>query len=220
MGFTGRDPGARLTAAGYAWRAYSEVIDWEDTPARAVDGWIWTVYHRKPFFRWEFVHVGYGRANGPYNGRTAFHNVMDLAAPRSGRTGTRHATFAVFPVPGQTDVPTGFRGDLEGPSPPAPGTLGAWPRGWSSGTVISAHFNDSNFTITSHELFKSDPAGNRCDPVEHTMISAANDMNLRNSPDVFLYANAELSAQTEYVVRLRGTLGGENFERIWAFTTR
>lgn len=219
-GFTGRDPGARLTAAGYQWSTYGEVIDWEDTPARAVDGWIWTVYHRKPFLRWEFVHVGYGRVNGPYNGRTAFHNVMDLAAPRSGRSGTRHSTFAIFPVPGQTDVPTGFRGDLEGPTPPAPGTLGAWPRGLSSGTVISAHFNDNNFTVTSHELFKSNPDSNLCDPVEHTMISTANDANLRSSPDVFLYANAELTAQTEYVVRLRGTLGGANFERSWAFTTR
>ncbi len=219
-GFTGRDPGARLTAAGYSWSTYGEVIDWADTPERAVDEWIWTVYHRKPFMRWEFVHVGYGRVNGPYNGRTAFHNVMAFAAPRSGRSGTRHAAFAVFPVPGQSDVPTGFRGDLEGPTPPAPGTLGAWPRGLSSGTVVSAHFNDNNFSVTSHELFRSNPESNQCDPVEHTFLSTANDMNLRNSSDVFLYGNEQLAARTEYVVRLRGTLGGANFERSWAFTTR
>lgn len=219
-GFVGRDPGARLTASGYAWSTYGEVIDWSDTPERAVDDWIWTVYHRKPFMRWEFVHAGFGRVNGPFNGRMAFHNVMDFATPRSGRSGTRHGTFAIFPVPGQTDVPTGFRGDLEGPTPPAPGTLGAWPRGVSSGTVVSAHFNDNNFSVTSHELFVSNPTTNQCDPVEHTFISTANDANLRSSPDVFLYGNTELAARTEHVVRLRGVLNGANFERTWAFTTR
>jgi uncharacterized protein YkwD len=220
MGFTGRDPGARMTAAGYPWSTYGEVIDWADTPERAVDEWIWTVYHRKPFLRWEYIHVGYGRVNGPYNGRTAFHNVMDFGTPRSGERPSQPSTFAIFPVPGQNDVPTGFRGDLEGPTPPAPGTLGAWPRGVSSGTVISAHFVENNFDVTSHELFRSSPAGNTCEPVEHTFISKANDMNLRNAPDVFMYANEQLQSGTEYVVRLRGTLNGGNFERAWAFTTR
>jgi uncharacterized protein YkwD len=220
MGFTGRDPGARITAAGYTWSTYGEVIDWASTPESAVDEWLWTVYHRQPFMRFEYVHIGYGRVRGPFNGREAFHNVMNFASPRGGATPTRPAAFVVFPVPGQTDVPPGFRGDLEGPTPPAPGTLGVWPRGLSSGTVVSAHFNDSNYEVAEHELYRSSPSNNQCEPVEHTFISRANDMNLRNGKDVFLYANQQLPAQTEFVVRLRGVVNGANFERTWAFTTR
>lgn len=219
-GFTGRDPGARMTAAGYAWSTYGEVIAWSDTAERAVDEWIWTVYHRKPFMRFEYVHVGFGRARGPFNGREAWHNVMDFGTPRGVRAPVP-TWFVVFPVPGQTDVPVGFRGDLEGPSPPAPGTLGPWPRGVSSGTVVSAHFPTNDFEVTAHDLFRSSPQSNQCEPVAHTFISRANDSNLRDAQDVFLYANEPLAAQTEYVVRLRGTRGGAaTFERTWAFTTR
>ncbi|MDP3275426.1 MAG: CAP domain-containing protein [Deltaproteobacteria bacterium] len=219
--FTGANPGARLVTSGYAWSAYGEVIDWADTPTRAVDEWIWTVYHRKPFMRWEYVHMGYGRAQGPYNGRTAWHNVVDFASPRSGERPTQPTSgFAVFPLPGQTDVPVGFRGDLEGPTPPAPGTLGAWPRGLSSGQVVSAHFVNAMFEVSEHLFYRSEPGGTRCEPVEHTFISRANDRNLMTSHDVFLYANEALQPMTEYVTHLRGTVNGQPFDRTWAFTTR
>jgi uncharacterized protein YkwD len=220
MNFTGRDPGARMTAAGYAWSTYGEVIDWANTPERAVDEWIWTVYHRKPFLRWEYLHVGYGRVFGPFNGGMSFHNVMDFGTPRSGARPTPPTTFAVFPVPGQMDVPPGFRGDLEGPTPPAPGMMGPWPRGVSSGTVVSAHFVDGSFDVSEHELYRSVPERNECEIVAHTFISKANDANLRNASDIFLYANEALQPRTEYVARLRGTVQGAPFERTWAFTTR
>lgn len=218
-GFTGRTMGDRMTAAGYSWSRASEVINWEPEPERAVDGWIWTVYHRQPFMDWRLTEVGYGRASGPFGGRTAQHNVMDFGTPR-GAQGTAPAEPVVFPVPGQTDVPPAFRGDLEGPTPPAPGGAATWPRGVASGTVISVHFPNSNWNITSHRLLRAD--GGTCTEVEHTFVTRATDRNLANtmSNDVFLYANQPLSPQAEYVVRVEGTFNGASWSRTWAFTTR
>jgi hypothetical protein len=219
-GFTGRSMADRMTAAGYSWSRASEVIDWEATPETAVDGWIWTVYHRQPFMDWHLVDVGYGREEGPFGGRPAQHNVMDFGTPQGDDSARAPRHPVVFPVPGQVDVPPAFRGDLEGPTPPGPGG-GAWPRGVSSGTVVSVHFPHNRWNISSHRLLRV--SGGMCEEVPHTFISHENDDNLnRGTPsnDVFLYANQPLDSQVEYVVRLEGTFDGFAWNRTWAFTTR
>jgi hypothetical protein len=217
-GFTGADPGARMTAAGYSWTAYGEVINWEPDADSAIDGWVWTVYHREPFMDFHLVEVGFARAASTQAGRTLQNDVMDFGS-------TSASTFSmpiqpwVFPVPGQIDVPTSFRGDLEGPTPPGPGG-GAWPSGVSSGPVVSVHFPGSNWTITDHHLFYA--AAGQCNDVPHTYISFQNDPNLNRggpSNDVFLYANSSLLGGTQYVVSVTGTYGGAPYQRAWLFTT-
>lgn len=212
-----------MTAAGYNWSRAAEVINWESDVDRAIDGWIWTVYHRQPFMDWRLVEIGYGREQGLLNGRTVYHNVMDFGAPRSGSMAQAPSAPVVFPVPGQSDVPPAFRGDLEGPTPPAPGGSGGpWPRGVASGTVISVHFPVSDWQVTAHRLFVHNGAA--CTEVPHTFVSKENDPNLNRggmgANDVFMYANEPLAARTEYVVQVEGTVNGAPWSRTWAFTTR
>jgi uncharacterized protein YkwD len=219
-GYTGTNMGDRMTSAGYEWTRASEVINWEDSANAAVDGWIWTVYHRQSFMDYRMLDTGYAYHDGTFGGRPATHNVMDFGAPRSGDAHAPNGP-VVFPVPGLTGVPAAFRGDLEGPTPPAPGGgTGAWPRGVSSGTVVSMHFPGDAWTVTEHHLFST--ANGACTEVEHTYISKDNDPNLnRGTPsnDVFLYANEPLAAATEYVASISGTWNGQAFTRTWAFTT-
>ena len=116
-------------------------------------------------------------------------------------------------------MPTGFRGDLEGPTPPGPGDLGPWPSGKSSGQVVSLHFTSSSWEVKEHHLY--DHTGAACAEVPHTYIDKNNDENLANfsSDDVFLYANDELRAGVEYVVVISGTFQGQPFTRSWAWKT-
>ncbi len=220
-GFTGVNMGDRMTTAGYQWSRASEVINWESDAEHAIDGWMWTVYHRQSFLDYRMVDTGYAYRDGQFGGRPATHNVMDFGLPRSSSP-QAPAGPVVFPVPGLTNVPRSFRGDLEGPTPPAPGGgATAWPRGVSSGTVVSMHFPGNNWTITDHHLFSA--ADSACTEVAHTYISKDNDPNLnRGTPsnDVFLYANEPLAAATEYVVSMSGTWNGQEFTRTWAFTTQ
>ena len=128
---------------------------------------------------------------------------------------------ALFPPAGAQQVRPYFRGDLEGPTPPGPGLVQPWPRGVSSGTVVSMHFGSDTFLIQSHEFYRSNQRAMRpeCDAVAHTFISRENDMNLMNARHVFMYANEQLQSRTEYVARIKGTLDGRPFDRSWAFTT-
>lgn len=219
-GFSGASMADRMTAAGYQWMRASEVINWEGDATAAIDGWIWTVYHRQPFMDYRLPDTGYGYSNGTLGGQAVVNNVMDFGLPRGGSPAAPAGPI-VFPVPGLTGVPTSFRGDLEGPTPPAPGGTGPWPRGVSSGTVISMHFPGDTWTVTEHHLF-SNPT-NACSEVPVTYISRANDPNLnRGTPsnDVFMYANQPLTGATEYVAWMAGTYNGADFSRTWAFTTQ
>lgn len=207
-GFTGMEPGAREYAAGYRYTRYSEVINWETFPEEAVDRWVWSVYHRIPFFDYRLVEEGYGTISN--------NNVMDFgtgAVP----TPKLPDPLPVFPLPGDKDVPPDFRGDLEEPTPLAPGGKGAWPQGKSSGQVISIHFGALGAKVTDHRLYNN--AGGACSEVEHTVMTADNDPAGSVSTEVFLYANDMLDTGTEYVVYLGGTFQGKPFARAWAFTT-
>jgi hypothetical protein len=212
-GFTGADLGAREMAAGYSYQSAFEVIDWESSVDAAVDRWLWSVYHRLPFLDHTLLEMGYGGSAGGMG----VNNVVDFGtasgSPRAPKI------LPVFPVPGDTGVPTGFRGDLEGPTPPGPGDLGAWPPGKTSGQVISMHFTGGNWQVDAHHLYSH--SGAACTEVAHTYIDKNDDPTLGDfsSNDVFLYANDELHAGTEYVVVISGMFQGQPFTRSWAFKT-
>ena len=213
MGYTGRSPGDRITAAGYRASLAGEVINWEATPQRAIDGWIWTVYHRTPFQDPSYTEVGFGAV------RTArMNNTMEFArAP--GQQPQAMAEPSLFPPPGTELVPTGFQGNLEGPTPPVPLTTRRWP----SGQVVSVMFPSTAFTVTTHKLYDG-----MCREVVHSTFRAATapevadstpDPNNRNARFVFLYADSRLQTNTRHTVEFRGTLNGAPWSRVWAFTT-
>ncbi len=209
-GFTGTSPGARVQAAGYHFASVGEVINWEDTPAAAIDGWIWTVYHREPFTDIGYVEAGFDEEVGPLNGRpNAHHNTMDLGRSL-GVAVPAQTGVAVFPPAGTTGVPPAFQGNLEGPTPPLPAS-GRWP----SGSVISLDFPSSNFTVASHQIYNS-----FCEPVPHTYFTTANDPNNHNARFVYFYANQPLNHAETYTVEVHATVDGADWSRTWKFHTQ
>jgi len=209
--YTGDTVGDRETAAGYSWVRASEVVNWESGPDNAIDRWLWSVYHRIPFMDFHMNDAGFAT-----HGTS---NVMDLATSRVKKSPKAPAVLPVFPVPGDTEVPVDFRGDLEEPTPPGPGGGGAWPHGVSSGQVVSLHFTGPSWKVTEHHIYNN--AGGACMEVPHTMATKDTDANLQafESNDVFLYADDVLDAGTEYVAVIGGTFAGNPFTRSWAFTT-
>ncbi len=219
MGYTGRTPFERVGATGYRASASGEVINWEATPTRSIDGWIWTVYHRTPFQDPSYTETGFAAAPGRPGDSRRFHNTMEFARPQGGTAGTL-TDVSLFPPPGTTGVPFQFQGNLEGPTPPTPAT-GRWP----SGTVISMMFPTNDFSITTHKLYDG-----QCQEVAHstfrssratasTVSDAQADTNNSNPRFVFLYGDTRLASNTQYTVELRGTLNGAPWSRVWAFTT-
>ncbi len=218
-GFTGRAPIDRVNATGYRASAEGEVINWEATVPRAIDGWIWTVYHRTPFQDPTFTETGFAAAPGMPGDSRRFHTTMEFARPQ-GASSSALTDVSVFPPPGTTGVPTAFQGNLEGPTPPTPAT-GRWP----SGTVISLMFPTNEFTIETHKLYDG-----QCQEVAHstfrssraaasTVADAQPDTNNSNPRFVFLYGDVRLTTNTQYTVEMRGTLNGAAWSRVWAFTT-
>lgn len=151
--------------------------------------------------------------------RTArINNTMEFARAQ-GQPPQAMADPSVFPPPGTELVPTGFQGNLEGPTPPVPLTTRRWP----SGQVVSVMFPTTAFTLTTHKLYDG-----MCREVVHSTFRAANapevadsmpDPNNRNPRFVFLYADSRLQGNTRHTVELRGTLSGAPWSRVWAFTT-
>ncbi len=211
-GFTGAAPGARATAAGYRPAALGEVINWESTPAAAIDGWIWTVYHRFPFVNPDYTEVGFAAVPGTFSGRRTNFNTMEFARP-SGEPTAVLTEPAVFPPPGQSDVPVLFRGNLEGPTPPLPAT-GRWP----SGPVITVTFPSTEFELTVHKIYDVS-----CAEVPSSYFTArtSTDSNVRNLARriAFFYPDEPLAASSEYTVEARGTVDGQPWSRVWRFTT-
>ena len=196
-GFTGQWPWDRMNAAGFEGSAYAEVIDWETGANDAVDGWIWTVYHREAFMDVSYNVLGYGTESD--------NNVMDF-----GRQGgsSNSGEPALFPVPGQTGVKPDFNGLYEGPRPPTPDD-GDWP----SGTVVSVSF-PSDMTITSHAIYDAD-----CNPVAHSAHSPADDANAGDG-FFYMYADDPLASHTTYTAEVHAMVGGTPWSAVWSFTTQ
>jgi hypothetical protein len=112
---------------------------------------------------------------------------------------------AVYPYPGQTDVPTSFDGSREGPTPPEP------PSGWPSGLPITVYAQ--NFTADSHVI----TLDGSTDPISHQWL--AEDDPTLPSYAKFLYTDAPMMANTTYHVVVSGTISGTAKTFDWTFTT-
>jgi hypothetical protein len=106
----------RMEAAGFpleAGNSWSEVVAFGFGPAGSVDGWVDTVYHRIPFVTPRWSGIGFGQAED----FASMNFVADYPA------GVNQVI--VFPIDGQTGVPTSFDSDTEIPDPaPSHGVVG------------------------------------------------------------------------------------------------
>ena len=116
-GFTGEWVWDRIVEAGYDYRPGTmvlEVVSEGHEPVEAVDSWMNSVYHRKPFTLPAWNAVGFGHS-GAYSS-------MAFSAERPG--GIRMAV--IYPANGQVGVNPRFDSDSEMPDPaPDHGVVGA-----------------------------------------------------------------------------------------------
>jgi len=200
-GYTGTTPSERMRAAGFASSGGGgEVMAFLNNPARAVQTWVDSVWHRIPILDPATTVMGYGSAEDC--------DTVDFG-PNRRREGL---SLVAYPYAGQIGVTTAFDGRYEGPMPPAPTT------GWPSANPISLY--GQQLVISEHQLFvEGDPT-----PVDHTwldptspILPADQQSLLRNV--VFMYANQPYLPNTTYRVRIAGTYAGGNLLREWTFTT-
>jgi uncharacterized protein YkwD len=197
-GFTGTGPGQRMAAAGYMARGGGEVMAFANNPKSAIDQWVNSVWHRIPLLDPWTGDMGYGAAP----------DACDTIDFGNGAMGVPNTTVLVYPYDGQTNVPTSFNGQYEGPMPPAP------PTGWPSASPVTLYARMLN--ITEHVLTKDGDTT----PIEHVWITGSDPMwgnYLRTS--VFMYANAPFEPMTKYRVVMKGTSQAGPLDKTWTFTT-
>jgi hypothetical protein len=178
----------RMTNAGYKGSARSEVMAFSGNPTSAIAQWINSVYHRTPLLSPWIAEMGYGM--------TADCDTIDMG---QGVKAADTAT-AVYPYPGQIDVPLNFDGSHEGPMPPAP------PGGWPSASPV--HVYAKNYTVTSHDIFVS----STCSALPHQWLP--------DKEQYILYPDKPFAKGTEYRVVVVGTRGGQPLSFDWTFKTK
>jgi hypothetical protein len=216
-GFTGVQPGDRMTAAGYPKSSASEVIAFLNHPTRAVDGWIRTLYHRLPLLDPRTKEIGYGGAtidsSAALCSSRQFWNadVVDI-----GMNATAEDVVVLYPPDGSTRIPTSFDG-MESPQPVPP------PAGWPSGTIITVQFGkDLPFTVTEHRLLEFGET-----QLPHLIVAAkaddtafvGADPHLGDDRVLALYALTRLKAGTDYTVVIDMVRNDAPLHLEWTFKT-
>ncbi|MES1182525.1 MAG: CAP domain-containing protein [Myxococcales bacterium] len=187
-GFVAKSFADRMTAAGYKGSPRSEVMAFSGDPASAIGQWINSVYHRTPLLSPWLAEMGYGM--------TADCDTIDMGlGPKAPDDMT-----AVYPYPGQVNVPLNFDGSHEGPTPPAP------PSGWPSASPV--HLYVKAYTVTSHDVFVK----GTCEPLPHQWLP--------DKEQYILYPDKPFAKNTEYRVVIRGTKAGKALDFDWSFTTK
>jgi uncharacterized protein YkwD len=187
-GFVAKSFATRMTEAGYQGSPRSEVMAFSGEPASAIAQWVNSVYHRTPLLSPWIREMGYGA--------TADCDTVDMGAgPKSPDDQT-----ALYPWPGQVDVPLSFDGSREGPMPPKP------PTGWPSASPI--HVYVKGYTATTHDVF----VDGSCDPLPHQWLP--------EKEQLMLYPDAPFKKATKYRVVITGTRGGKSLSFDWTFTTK
>jgi hypothetical protein len=200
-GFSGATPGDRMKTAGYTMFGGGEVMAFVNSPQGAVDTWMNSIWHRVPIIDPWTTHLGYGNSTN-----------CDTIDFGRGTTPAPANTVVVYPYDGQTNVPTAFNGQYEGPMPPTP------PSGWPSSGPISV--SAQKIVVSEHVLMKDgDPT-----PIEHVWLDSvaeivAADMRRQLTNVVFMYANLPFAANTKYRVKIAGSYTGGALSKEWTFTT-
>ena len=178
----------RMTDAGYKGSARSEVMAFSGNPASAIGQWINSVYHRTPLLSPWIADMGYGMTDD-----------CDTIDMGQGVKAADTVT-AVYPYPGQIDVPLNFDGSHEGPMPPVP------PTGWPSASPV--HVYAKNYSVTSHDIYVS----GMCTPLPHQWLP--------DKEQYILYPDKPFAKGTEYRVVVIGTRAGQPLNFDWTFKTK
>lgn len=196
-GFTGVEPWQR--SAYFGGPSAGEVINYDNNPISAVDGWMETLYHRLLLIDSGITEMGYGEGGG---------NVINMT------WGKASDTEVAYPYPGQTDVPVGWDGrewpDPRRFHPTAP--EGPW------GYTITLTFGGRPRKLTLEQAQLTDSQGTS---VELMKFDPKLDNYLTTSVSVIPYK--PLKPDTTYTVRLAGKAdfgkGVTGWERSWSFRT-
>ncbi len=221
QGFTGSTPGARVTAAGYAWRFVSEDLAWGTafTPMQCLDLLLSSVYHLASLLAEQVdMGVAYGPA-GNVNGCVFNFGVPLDGAPQLPASGVVKA----YPYPGQRAVATTFVPSTESPNPmPDVGSRGvgqpvfvsmrAQGSSDSAGYVVNAFtLRDAAGTTVPARLIANATSGPSvtADPVRQLRAG-----------EVFLVPLSPLAAGSTYTASFSGSNGSVPYTATWQFTTR
>lgn len=203
-GFTGVSPGDRLTAAGYPWRLYEEVISFGPaTGAVGVENLIEAIYHRFGLFD-----PGVGEAGAGYvTNHPAYGNVLtiDLGNQQVPAAGSPAGWVGTYPYDGQTGVQIDFYSDSESPDPVAGANRVGYP--------VSIHAGyGSTLAVTSFTLAT---AGGTSVPV--TLLTAATDSHTPTSAAAMIPLSVLTPGQT-YRASFSGRIDGVSTTKSWQFT--
>src|SRR5262245_20277472 len=114
--YTGNSPFDRIGFSGYNYAQAGEVVARQHSsdPAAAVDALMTAVYHRFIILSLDFVHAGPGVALQSNGGAEELDVTVDFGAEA---LPPPHSAVTVYPVLGETGVPTDFDPAQELPSP-------------------------------------------------------------------------------------------------------
>lgn len=203
-GFTGVSPGDRLTAAGYPWQTYGEVVSaGPGTGPLAVEALLEAIYHRFGMLRSDVTEVGSG-FDKPHPTYGAVFT-MKLGARQASDSQAGQSWLGTYPVAGQTQVPIDFYSDTESPDPVAGANRVGYP--------ISVHAASSEtLTLTSFTL----ATGGTTLPVT-TLAPGADSFTPRYAAAII--PSSPLTPGQTYTADFKGTIGGRSVSRQWTFQT-
>ncbi len=204
-GFTGNNPGSRITAAGYNWTSYNEVIAFGPASgATAIDNLIEAIYHRFGLFSTRASEVGIGMVDT----HPAYQYVLtaDLATTRSPTPSQPDTWIGVYPYSGQADTPRDFYSDEESPDP-VPGANRV-------GYPISLHV-DANLTLAMSSFTVKNAAGQT---LAGSTLKSSSDSNTPASVVAFI-PTSPFDYGSSYTARFVGAVGGAPIDKSWSFST-
>lgn len=194
--YTGRMPGDRAAAAGYAYVSGWEVIAHLGNAPQSVDYLIGTVYHRMIMLTPTHQYVGYGTTRS----NSWISDVIDFGKGMTDPAG--QPSVVVYPAPNQTNVP--LQGASETPSPLPPG--GSFPIGYP---ITLQPIYGAELTVSQAELHDASGAPVSIYPNPADCGTAC----------YALIPTRGLTVSTTYTVHVAGAVDGVSFDKTWTFTT-
>ncbi|NMM28254.1 MAG: hypothetical protein HHJ12_13445 [Glaciimonas sp.] len=221
LGFSGKTPQARATAAAYAGTVSELVLLGAASGAECMASIENSVYHLARLFS-PVVQVGLAFNAGNGSGSVC---VMELGV--SGNTAGQlpgAGSVVTYPYAGQSAVLPTFYNRAETPTPVADLALAGHPVLVSLYSLAAPSLQGSDIVIQRFALSRADGQ-----PVSARLLAQAGvtssgptlgiDANLAGAGTLFLVPGAPLAANTTYRVTFAATLKGQAVARDWSFTT-
>lgn len=221
-GFTGSAPGARVSAAGYAWRLVSEDLAWGTrfTALQCLDLLLSSVYHLASLMgEQRDMGVAFGPAGGDFNGCVFNFGVLQGSSEQQPASGVVKA----YPYPGQQGVATSFTPATESPNPLP--DVGSDSVGQPVFVSMRAQGDSGNegYTVSSFTLRDASgatvPARLIANATPGPGVTADPEGHLRGG-EVFLVPLSPLAGASTYTVAFAGSNRGVAYTATWQFTTR